>query len=44
MATWFTVGCAEPLHPHAVSALGEGASNAALDVRDILDQINAQRR
>ena len=38
-----TVGCEEPLHPQTVSALGEGIFNAALAVREVLDQVQEQR-
>jgi len=38
-----TVGCEEPLHRQTVSSLGEGIFNAALAVRDVLDQVNGQR-
>ncbi len=38
-----TVGCEEPLHPRTVSSLGEGIFNAALAVREVLDQVQEQR-
>lgn len=38
-----TVCSAEAVHPQTVSTLGEGIFNAALAVRDILDQVNEQR-
>lgn len=37
-----TVGCEEPLHPQTVSSLGEGIFNAALALREVLDQVNEQ--
>ncbi|WP_158752874.1 hypothetical protein [Dyella sp. S184] len=38
-----TVGCGEPLHPQTVSSLGEGIFNAAIAVREVLDQVQEQR-
>ncbi|MEW9623552.1 hypothetical protein [Rhodanobacter geophilus] len=38
-----TICSAEALHPGSVSTLGEVIFNAALAVRDILDQVDEQR-
>ncbi len=38
-----TICAADAVHPQSVSTLGEAIFNAALAVRDVLDQVEEQR-